>query len=142
MLKTNVSGEARVIFIFGVKDSGRYCIWLAIDNNGCIDTAKQCLFVNEACTLPKQIPNVFSPNGDGINDIFTIKSTGLRELICTLYNRWGMEIYQYDAVKTGWDGHTFSDNKAPDGTYYYILKATCLTSSDQLKGNGFLQLVR
>jgi len=124
------------------KDSGNYCILLVAFNTGCVDTARQCLIVHEACTLPKQIPNVFSPNGDGINDIFTIRSSGLKELICTMYNRWGMEIYQYDAVLTGWDGHTFSDSKAPDGTYYYILKATCLTSTDQLKGNGFLQLVR
>jgi len=52
-----------------------------------------------------------------------------------------MLIYEYDAVKTGWDGHTFSDNKAPDGTYFYILKATC-NNSKVTQGNGFLQLVR
>jgi len=124
------------------KDSGAYCIRLIAFNAGCVDTVKHCIFINEACTLPKQIPNVFSPNEDGINDIFTIKSTGLRDLLCTMYNRWGMEIYQYDAIKTGWDGRTFSDGKAPEGTYYYVLKADCLTSPDQLKGQGFLQLVR
>jgi len=122
-------------------DSGKYCIWLYAYNAGCVDSIDHCLTINEACSLPANIPNVFSPNDDGINDLFTIKSSGLTTLICTLYNRWGMLIYEYDAVKTGWDGHSFSDNKAPDGTYFYILKATC-TDSKVTQGNGFLQLVR
>lgn len=124
-------------------DTGMYCVKLfAYGNTGCVDSTSQCLKVDEACSIPSTIPNVFSPNGDNMNDIFTIKSSGLSQLICTLYNRWGMLIYEYDAVKTGWDGHTFSDSKAPDGTYYYILKATCAFGGKELKGNGFLQLVR
>jgi len=123
-------------------DTGNYCVKLiAYSTIGCVDSVTQCLRINEGCKLPANIPNVFSPNSDGMNDIFTIKSSGLTELICSLYNRWGMLIYEYDAVKTGWDGHTNSDSQAPAGTYYYILKATC-TSNRQLNGNGFLELLR
>jgi len=125
------------------KDSGMFCVKLyAISAaGGCSDTAVQCIKVNEACNLPDSIPNVFSPNGDNINDLFTIKSTGLSSLICTLFNRWGMNIYKYDAVNTGWDGRTFSDNTSPAGTYYYILDATCLDGKKK-DGHGFVQLMR
>lgn len=124
------------------KDTGKFCIKLiAYASNGCVDTTIKCLSVEENCSIPKDIPNVFSPNGDGMNDLFLIKNTGLEELICTVYNRWGMLIYEYNAVRSGWDGRTFSDSSVPVGTYYYILKATC-KSGEKLEGKGFLQLLK
>ncbi len=122
-------------------DSGSYCVKLMAFNNSCVDSVISCFGIEQACTLPKTIPNVFSPNSDGINDLFLIKSTGLDALTCTIFNRWGMLIYEYDAIRAGWDGYTFGGEKAPAGTYYYILQATC-PSNAQLKGDGFLQLVR
>ena len=124
-------------------DTGNYCITLiATATGGCVDTAVKCLLVNEVCNIPDSIPNVFSPNGDVVNDLFLIKSTGLSELICSVYNRWGLKLYEYNAIKTGWDGRTFADNVAPDGTYYYILKATCIDVNKKLEGHGFVQLIR
>lgn len=123
-------------------NQGDYCVKLtATTFAGCKDDTIQCIKVNEKCTLPKEIPNVFSPNNDNINDVFTIKSTGLSQLNCTLFNRWGMRIYEYDAVKIGWDGRTFGNSVAPDGTYYYLLDATCI-DGEKKEGQGFLHLVR
>ena len=123
------------------KDTGLFCVKLFAASLNCADSTIKCLKVNEKCTMPTDIPNVFSPNEDGMNDLFNIKTTGLSELICTVYNRWGMKIYEYNAVHTGWDGRTFSDNKAPVGTYFYILNATCI-SGDRKEGKGFVELMR
>ena len=64
-----------------------------------------------------------NPNADNVNDIFYVRSKGLTTLQVEIYNRWGMRLYEFDTVNGGWDGRTAQGNEAPDGTYYYILKA-------------------
>jgi len=123
------------------KDTGRFCIMLIASSNTCADTINPCLEVNQACALPDSVPNVFTPNGDGINDLFIVKAAGLAQLNCTIFNRWGMKIYAYDAIATGWDGRTFSDNTASMGTYYYVLEATCIDGRKK-EANGYLQVIK
>ena len=84
-----------------------------------IDTAY--VIVDVATTIV--IPNIFSPNGDGINDNFCIISTGLRTLNCDIFNRWGSKMYTIMAPQQVWDGKTPSGASASEGTYYYILSA-------------------
>jgi gliding motility-associated-like protein len=69
------------------------------------------------------IPNVFTPNGDGINDIFTMQSSGLATLDAVIYNRWGQQLYEWHTINGGWDGYA-SGVPAPNGTYYYRINAT------------------
>ena len=69
------------------------------------------------------IPNIFTPNGDGINDLFTIpclSTTQTGELI--VFNRWGDVVYETDKYHNQWDG-THNGQPLPDGTYFYILRA-------------------
>ena len=73
-------------------------------------------------------PTGFSPNGDGINDVFKI--IGLEyypqaELL--VYNRWGEQVFNAQPYNNNWGGEsngkrTASGDRAPDGTYFYILK--------------------
>lgn len=124
-------------------DTGVFCIELIAKSiSGCLDTTTQCLFVDEDCVLPDSIPNVFSPNGDGNNDEFLIKSKALAELNVIIFNRWGMKLYEYNAVNSGWDGRTFSGVTAPEGTYFYILNAICKNGLSSKQGKGFVQLLR
>jgi gliding motility-associated-like protein len=90
------------------------------DNSMCPDTATAEISVYERFTV--DIPNVFTPNGDGQNDVFTINSTGIEELSCEIYDRWGLKIYNWDRKNDGWDGRSLSGSKATEGTYFYILK--------------------
>jgi len=78
------------------------------------------------------IPNIISPNGDGINDLFLLNFPVLKTEI---YNRWGQKLFESknDAF---WDGRTTSGNEVPEGTYYYII----VTEEETYK--GYLQLLR
>ncbi len=69
---------------------------------------------------PVFIPNVFTPNGDGKNDLFTVEAKGLASLHVRVYNRWGMFIYEWFTNDGGWNGETNSGAKCPDGVYFYI----------------------
>ncbi|MBK6835926.1 MAG: gliding motility-associated C-terminal domain-containing protein [Bacteroidetes bacterium] len=76
------------------------------------------------------IPNVFSPNGDGINDVWRV-STALDMTIenFVIYNRWGISIVDSENINTlglakiaSWDGYTTSGIKCEDGVYYYVME--------------------
>ena len=67
------------------------------------------------------VPNIFSPNGDGVNDVFSVE-VPLGELTkAQIYNRWGQHIYEFwDGGY--WDGRTTLGEIAPEGTYMYVLE--------------------
>ena len=64
------------------------------------------------------VPNAFTPNYDGHNEVFRIYGTGVVGFQCYLFNRWGELIYQWDSMDEGWDGNTPS-GPAPMGQYVY-----------------------
>lgn len=74
------------------------------------------------CICPVEIPNIFTPNGDELNDVFRPSRacpTPLFEL--TVFNRWGREVFRTRSISRGWDGIN-STNERPmeDGVYYYV----------------------
>lgn len=81
------------------------------------------------------IPNVFSPNADSVNDklIFT---TCNKILKTTLYNRWGLKVFETTDVNHYWDGRTTSGEECIDGSYFYIIE------TEERNYKGFVQLVR
>jgi gliding motility-associated-like protein len=87
------------------------------------------------------IPNIFTPNGDDINDIFTVTSTGLESLNANIYDRWGLKLYEWDSVSGGWDGRTASGVTCPDGTYYYLMRVIGLDGKERFF-KGYFQLNR
>jgi gliding motility-associated-like protein len=102
---------------------------IAGTSDGCTDTAD----VTVVITIPKSVfdkmPGVFSPNGDGQNDFYSLKSTsleGINTLDCWIYSRWGVTVAEWhsidDAVK-GWDGNINGGPEASPGVYYYYIKA-------------------
>lgn len=72
------------------------------------------------------IPNTFSPNGDGLNDLFIPVTTGAIQIEMHIIDRWGNEVYSNDDVKRGWDGGA-SDNSdyfAQSEVYTYLIVIT------------------
>lgn len=67
------------------------------------------------------VPNVFTPNSDGSNDLFIVSHNGIQSLTMKIYNRWGSEVYNFTGINSGWDGRTFTGKECPEGTYFYVL---------------------
>lgn len=80
------------------------------------------------------IPNVFTPNNDGVNDVWKLEFN--EKVNCFIYNRWGNFIFQSDKKVIQWDGRTTSGEPCSNGTYYYIIQ----TETEIYKGN--IQLIR
>lgn len=70
-----------------------------------------------------EVPNVFTPNGDGKNDEFRVAYRSLATYSCYVYNRWGRQVFHSTDPAKGWDG-TINGKPAAQGAYYYIIKAT------------------
>ena len=70
------------------------------------------------------MPNAFSPNGDGINDIYKAKSgyTSIVEFHATIFNRWGKKLFEWNDPAEGWDG-TYQGKDVKQGVYFVLVKA-------------------
>lgn len=116
---------------------GTYPVTLTVtDTNGCVDTAVIYITILDNVL----IPNVFSPNGDGINDVFRILGGGFEEFKLSIYNRWGELMFETDNVNIGWDGRTSAGLEASPGTYYFILVAK--SKSKDYSTTGYLTLLK
>jgi gliding motility-associated-like protein len=114
---------------------GIYQVVLIAQNSfGCIDTAFATIIVEDPFTI--LIPNIFTPNNDGTNDVFFIPSSGLRSLNVGIYDRWGKLIHEITSTTGTWTG-----GDSPDGTYYYILTAKANDGKD-INQQGYFQLIR
>ena len=94
-----------------------------MDSVGCM--AHSVLNVTEEdCTPQFEAPNVFTPNGDGINDVFKLKTMEkLFDFEIRLFNRWGNQVYAYkgEPEEFSWDGTLYGNGQgAPDGVYFYV----------------------
>ena len=115
------------------------------DRYGC--TAKGEVTVKVVCNGQNFfIPNTFSPNGDGSNDVFYPRGSGLdRAKILRIFNRWGEVVFEkYDmpinAASAGWDG-TWKGKKADAGVYIYQLEIYC-KNGELITYNGNITLIR
>lgn len=110
---------------------GTYPVILYItDSKGCTDSVSSFIRVLEGIF----IPNVFTPNGDGVNDVFWISSSGLEDYHIQIFNRWGNLIFETTATEIIWDGTTPTGKEVQAGTYYYVLKAASTTRDYSRKG--------
>ena len=100
-------------------DNGKFPAMLIVKNNyGCVDTVFKVIMVDEDFAV--YIPNTFTPNDDGVNDVFNVKGLGLKQegYIMEIFDRWGTLIYATRELNKGWDG-TIKGVKAADGVYIY-----------------------
>ena len=119
--------------------TGSYTVILTVTSGPCIDTASVVIVVEDGLSL--EIPNVFTPNADGSNDVFTIKSTGVKEIALQIFNRWGQKLYEFSGPKASWDGLTPNGAQVPEGTYFYFVKATGF-DGQEIEKHGTVNLFR
>ncbi|MCL4857661.1 MAG: gliding motility-associated C-terminal domain-containing protein, partial [Flavobacteriales bacterium] len=100
----------------------------------------------DSCNVPEEItpvvviPNVFSPNADGQNDLFKVSGIGITNVSITVFNRWGQKVFNTNQLNDGWDGRTNSGTEVPEGTYYFVIEVTTTTSTETK--TGYLTLIR
>lgn len=78
------------------------------------------------------IPNTFTPNGDGKNDILYVRSSIIKEFTLRIYNRWGELIFESDSLDKGWDGY-YKGKLCEQGVYDYYLQGICINDEKFIK---------
>lgn len=117
---------------------GEYCVTLTVTNlNSCTNSYDTCLVVYE--TYEVIIPNMFTPNSDGVNDAFVIGGTEAYTYHVEIFNRWGNQLFVSEDYDNTWLGLTKSGDPLPSGTYYYYI----YSNEDSTKVfKGFVTLLR
>ncbi len=125
---------------------GNYDVSLEVTSiHGCSDSISKSLTVNSLINF--YIPNAFSPNNDGINDLFEISPWGpLEDFNIIVFNRWGGTIFESDQLDNTWDGKLPNGEIADIGVYIYMIeyKYSGILPGESYKGllSGDILLVK
>jgi gliding motility-associated-like protein len=111
---------------YEVKDSGTYWVRAYVEEYDITSTDtihityKDCEIINPAV----YIPNCFTPDDDGLNDVFSIKTTiEFSSFNIKIYNRWAQQVFESNDANFGWNG-IFKGSPVPTGVYIYYIEAT------------------
>ncbi|MEX2596871.1 MAG: gliding motility-associated C-terminal domain-containing protein, partial [Salibacteraceae bacterium] len=123
--------------IIPLPDGDPYIVMLtAIDEYGCED-------VDTAIVRPSfylYIPNAFSPNSDGKNDVWGIKSRGINDMRLEIYDRWGNSLFYTDDKNFEWDGR-FNGKRLPMGVYTWRLILRTDENNEEIEKRGAVTLL-
>ena len=116
---------------------------LVAQNGNCFDTA----YVTVIVTLPPVIvpvnlitANVFSPNGDDVNDTFFFTVENIDDMNVVIMNRWGQVVFESDEVNFEWDGKS-NGVDCPEGVYFFRYSAIG-AQGESFEGHGYVHLIR
>ncbi len=113
---------------------------IVLNEAGCKDTLIRTLDL--ICEPTIDVPTMFSPNGDGNNDIVYVRGWGIKKLLeFKIYNRWGQLIFETDDINIGWDGTSFNGEPQNIETYVYIVRAEDYYGK-VLSIKGYISLIR
>lgn len=112
------------------------------DSFGCIDidsviVYRKALKCGQSALF---IPNAFSPNNDGNNDVFYIRGKNLSNFRFAIFDRWGEKVFESFDINTGWDG-TYKGKKLDPAVFGYIFEGKC-ENGDDIKDKGNITLIR
>ena len=111
---------------------------IATSNNGCVNETSMNVTIHpDFAVYP---PNAFTPNGDGENDTFEVKGTGVSEYVIHIYSRWGELMYESKNLEDKWDG-TYKGSPVRAGTYVYKINYRSMVDKEY-SINGTVTVVR
>jgi gliding motility-associated-like protein len=106
-----------------VSSAGTFAVEVS---NGCDNQIFQYTIDEKECSCEISIPNVFTPNGDGFNEMFEITGTSdIARFDLRIYNRWGQLVYQANKIDDYWKGDINVGTSA-SGIYYWTIKMMCV----------------
>ena len=114
--------EENTVFVFD--ESGRFTVSLFVHSSKDEGAEPVATITVSIADSFLEMPNAFSPNGDGINDIYKAKANhkSIVEFHAYIFNRWGKKIFEWTDINSGWDG-TWNGKQVKDGTYFVLVKA-------------------
>ncbi len=120
-------------------EPGDYLITLTVFNEfGCHADTTETIHI-----IPNPglwVPTAFTPNGDGLNDLFEIKGINIVDYEISVFDRWGKLVFLSESMDTHWSGMV-GDKQAPEGVYVYKIKALT-NGGDKVDRGGSITLVR
>ena len=120
-------------------NAGNYNVILTVSNVGnCEDTYALSICVLENTEV--FVPDIFSPNNDGNNDVLFVRGKGIKELTFMLYDRWGEKVFETNNINNGWNG-TLNGLLAEQAVYFYYLEVT-LNTDKKVSQKGTITLMR
>ena len=122
-------------------EGGQYNVCLKIQNkNGCEDSI--CHLVTVWDPLVITPPNIFTPDGDGVNDVYTFDhlAQGVRTFNCVIVNRWGVTMAEINDIAEGWDGTDRNGSICRDGVYFFIYSGEA-ENGELFEGQGTVQVI-
>lgn len=126
--------------IYTYNEPGTFYVTLFTYNGVCVDTTTDTIVITGPSTIT--IPNVFTPNDDGLNDLFHVECVGIDTIDVKIFNRWGELVGWYNGKNGWWDGYSvLAGLKVSEGSYYYLVKAEGIDGT-VFDEKGFLQLFR
>ena len=122
-------------------EPGEYEVWLTVTNGDCVDEMSAIIIVQDL-PLSYVIPNIFTPNNDGSNDLLHMNLQNAASFEMEIFNRWGNRVGVVDSVdpEDGWDGRDINTGSpVSEGVYFYKYKIVDL-NGEEIEGHSFVHL--
>lgn len=112
---------------YDFRESGSFSVELRVSFVENTDTVQYTMDTPFTLTISEsklEVPNAFTPNGDGVNDVFRVKEgyTSIISFRAQIFSRWGKKLYEWTDLEGGWDGRS-GGHDMPDGGYYLHIEA-------------------
>ncbi|MFI5220484.1 MAG: gliding motility-associated C-terminal domain-containing protein [Bacteroidia bacterium] len=112
-----------------------------VSDEGCIDSVSEEISINDCSPETIFVPNAFSPNGDGMNDFFTISGNKFSGIHIDIFNRWGEVVFTSSENNFMWDGKNNNGKLLPEGIYTYRMNTTGISDNTR-NFTGYIALLR
>jgi gliding motility-associated-like protein len=123
------------------KDTGTYTIKLIVSNAICTDSTTEKVRIILPTLL--YVPNTFSPNGDGVNDVFKAEGDGITTFEMMVFDRWGQMVFYSNDINKGWDGKANGGSEVAQlDTYVYVINLRALANKHDYTYRGTISLIK
>ena len=128
--------------ISGLMEHTNYSLYVRDEDSGCMSEYQiNVRFQNECTQDIFHLPNIFSPDGNGVNDIFSLTTKNPEEFISlSVFDRWGNVLFTSDDINIGWDGK-FGSKMVQPGVYVYQLNLICPFTNEEFVILGDISVV-
>ncbi len=131
-----VLGPTVLSFTATAGTAGNYTV--TVDGGPCPDAAAAIALVVEDCAFI--VPNVFTPDGDGVNEAWTVELPAGSTGTARFFNRWGQPVAEVSGSVLVWRGRNGAGDALPDGVYFFVLNVERAAGAKEL--TGYVQLLR